>query len=104
MKHIQIAAAALVLAVTGASMPAAADPGRNLAAACANCHGTDGRSLGSVPSLAGQPREAIARAMREFRDGKRTATIMHQISKGYTDAQIDTLAAYFAARPAQAGR
>jgi cytochrome c553 len=34
--------------------------------------------------------------MRAFRDGKRPATIMHQIAKGYTDAQIDAVAEHFA--------
>jgi sulfide dehydrogenase cytochrome subunit len=35
--------------------------------------------------------------MRAFRDGQRPATVMHQIAKGYTDAQIDVLAAWFSA-------
>jgi cytochrome subunit of sulfide dehydrogenase len=71
-----------------------------LAANCANCHGTSGRNAGSLPSLAGLPAAGIAQAMRDYRDGKRKATIMHQLSKGYTDAQIDAMAAYFAAQPA----
>ncbi len=71
---------------------------RSLAANCANCHGTNGRSAGVIPSLAGQSRDNIARAMREFRDGKRPATIMHQLVKGYTEEQIDMLAAWFAAQ------
>jgi cytochrome c553 len=33
-----------------------------------------------------------------FREGKRPATIMHQLVKGYTPAQIDAIAAYFAAQ------
>ena len=75
--------------------------GRNLAAACAICHGTEGRP-GSKDSplipLAGLPRDHIATQMRAFRDGKRPATVMHQIAKGYTDPQIDALAAWFAAQ------
>ena len=91
-------AAAAVLAVIGA--PAAADPGRNLAAACATCHGTDGRSLGVVPSLAGQSKANLLQALREFRDGKKPATIMHQISKGYSDAQLETVSDYFSRQAA----
>lgn len=78
----------------------AADPnlGRNLAANCANCHGTNGRSAAGMPSLAGRPRDQLAQTIREFRDGKRPATIMHQLSKGYTDAQIDAVSAYLSAQ------
>jgi len=69
---------------------------RNLAAPCAICHGTDGRAVTKdVVPLAGLPREHIASQMRAFRDGQRPATVMHQIAKGYTDAQIDSLAAWF---------
>ena len=37
--------------------------------------------------------------MQAFKTGQRTATVMHQIAKGFSDAQIDELAAYFAALP-----
>jgi sulfide dehydrogenase cytochrome subunit len=74
--------------------------GRNLAAGCAICHGTEGRPVKDSPviPLAGLPRDHIATQMRAFRDGKRPATVMHQIAKGYTDPQIDALAAWFAAQ------
>ena len=72
---------------------------RNMAAACAICHGTDGRTASNtVTSLAGLSREKIASELRAFRDGQRTATVMHQIAKGYTDQQIDAMAAWFAAQ------
>lgn len=73
---------------------------RSLAATCAACHGTDGRSATKeVVALAGLPREHIASRMRAFRDGTRPATIMHQIAKGYSDQQIDLMADYFSRRP-----
>jgi len=77
------------------------DGTRNLAAACAICHGTQGKPPAGAPliPLAGLPRDHIASQMRAFRDGKRSATVMHQIAKGYNDAQIDALAAWFAAQP-----
>jgi cytochrome subunit of sulfide dehydrogenase len=78
-----------------------ANVGRDIAANCANCHGTAGRSVGGMPPLAGRPPEELARTMREFRDGKRPATIMHQLAKGYTDAQIAAVAAYFASQKPQ---
>jgi cytochrome c553 len=72
---------------------------RNMASACAICHGTDGRpATRDVVPLAGLPRGHIASQMRAFRDGQRPATVMHQIAKGYTDQQIEALAAWFAAQ------
>jgi sulfide dehydrogenase cytochrome subunit len=70
---------------------------RNLAATCANCHGTNGASKGEVASLAGLPAERIVASMAAFKSGA-PATIMHQIAKGYTDDQIKLMAAYFAAQ------
>ena len=73
--------------------------GRNLAASCAICHGTDGRAATKdVIPLAGLPKDHIATQMRAFRDGKRPATVMHQIAKGYSDEQIDQLASWFASQ------
>ena len=41
--------------------------------------------------------------MKDFQAGKRPATIMHQQARGYTDAQLQAIAAYFAAvKPAPA--
>ena len=73
---------------------------RSLAATCTHCHGTDGRAHkdGAVPGLAGLSSTHIATQLRDFRDGRRTGTIMHQLAKGYTDEQIDAIAAYFAAQ------
>jgi cytochrome c553 len=89
---------ALVLAAFGAGA-AGADLGRDIAATCANCHGTDGRSRGGVPSLAGKDKGELIRQVRDFRDGKRASTVMQQLAKGYTDAEIEAAAAYFAAQP-----
>jgi cytochrome c553 len=72
----------------------------SLAATCANCHGSQGRAAdgSSVPGLAGLPREHTATQLKAFKAGTRPATIMHQLAKGYSDAQIEQLAAYFAAQ------
>lgn len=74
---------------------------KSLAATCANCHGTDGRAAegSSVTSLAGMDRTYLLKQMTDFKSGARPATVMHQISKGYSDAQIDALAGYFAELP-----
>ncbi len=77
---------------------------RSLAATCTACHGTDGNSVGGVPpSIAGQSKDYLLLQLKEFKAGKRPATIMHQHAKGYSDEQLEQLAAYFAAiKPAAA--
>ena len=88
---------ALACSASGAQAQDAAT--RNMASACAICHGTDGRAATKdVVPLAGLPAAHVASQMRAFRDGQRPATVMHQIAKGYTDQQIDALAAWFAAQ------
>lgn len=86
------------MVAAGGAFAQSSDPtiGRHLAASCANCHGTNGISKNEMPTLAGKPADQMVQMMREFRDGKRTATIMHQIAKGYTDEQVAMIAAYFA--------
>ena len=78
--------------------PAADLDGRNLAANCTGCHGTNRVSAGAIPSIAGMEASRMVLLMQEFRDGKRTATVMPQHAKGYTDAQIEAIAAWFAAQ------
>jgi len=69
---------------------------RDLAATCANCHGTGGKAQGAIPALAGQPKADLVQKLNDFRDGKRQATVMHQLAKGYTPEQIDLIAGWFA--------
>lgn len=70
---------------------------RSLAASCAACHGTHGVAESGMESLAGKPKDDLLKKMLDFKTGKKPATIMHQLSKGYTDEQLDQLAGYFAA-------
>ena len=73
---------------------------KSLAATCANCHGTNGKAVdgSSVVSIAGLDKAYAIAQMTAFKNGTRPATVMHQLSKGYSDAQIELLATYFAAQ------
>ena len=69
------------------------------AANCAACHGTNGVSAGgAIKSLAGDDKDYFVAQMKAFKEGKRDATLMHQIAKGYSDAEIVALAGFFAAQ------
>jgi len=93
------ASASLLLAASAQAQNADALNVRSLAATCAACHGTDGRVTGdgSVLALAGMPRDVLAAQLRAFKAGTRPSTIMGQLSKGFSEQQIDQLAAYFSA-------
>uniref|UniRef100_UPI0005C21C66 c-type cytochrome n=1 Tax=Rubrivivax gelatinosus TaxID=28068 RepID=UPI0005C21C66 len=56
---------------------------RSVAATCANCHGPEGRSRGTIKTLAGQPAERILQSLAEFR----------------SDEQLRLAAQWFAAQP-----
>jgi sulfide dehydrogenase cytochrome subunit len=67
-----------------------------MAAACTNCHLTEAGATGSMPVIAGKSRSDLARQLKEFKSGVRPATLMHQLARGFSDEQLDMLAAYFA--------
>jgi cytochrome c553 len=104
--HITLRRGAALLGLFGlywTSGPAQAQDAhlaRNLAATCANCHGTNGQARGDMKPLAGVPAEKIVAMLADFKSGAQPATIMHQISKGYSDDQIKLIAGFFAAQPA----
>ena len=72
----------------------------SVSATCATCHGTLGKAAdgSAVVSLAGLSKDYIVAQMAAFKSGARSATVMHQLSKGYSDAQIAMIAGYFAAQ------
>ena len=99
MKALPAAALLALLATTAAQ---AADPnlGCNLAATCANCHGTNGKAVAGsgMGSLAGENKANMLQKLTDFRNGDRPSTIMQQIAKGYSEAQLTLIADYFAAQ------
>ena len=71
---------------------------RSWAAGCANCHGTNGLAEPGTISLAGTNKDDIVKKMQDYKTGRVSATVMHQLAKGYSDAQIVAIASYFAAQ------
>ena len=87
-----------LLAGTGLAQAQGALQVRSWAAACANCHGTDGRAQPGMEPLAGVNKDDIVKKMQDFKAGRKPATVMHQLAKGYSDEQIVAIAGYFAAQ------
>jgi sulfide dehydrogenase cytochrome subunit len=90
-------AAAIGVASIAAVAVAWAEPPAG-AAACTGCHPASTRVTSPVLRLAGLDRTAIIRAMQDFRSGKRAGTVMDRIAKGFTDEEIQAIAAWFAAQ------
>jgi sulfide dehydrogenase cytochrome subunit len=96
------AAAADAPAPATTPAPAAAAPSAppspaavvNMISNCYSCHGTDGRSPGSIPSLTGKNAEQALLMLKEYKSGRLAATVMTRHAKGYTDAELEALANY----------
>ena len=100
MKHLNrsLALVVMTLATVAQSAPITPAQARSWAAGCANCHGTDGKAQPGHESLAGVAKEDIIKKMQDFKAGRKPATLMHQLAKGYSDEQIEAIAGYFAAQ------
>ncbi len=90
---------ALFLAPAFVLQAAAQTPAPLAGQGCLGCHGSAGQGQGPVAALAGRDRGEIIAAMRAFAANERPATIMNRIARGYTDAEIEAIAAWFAAQP-----
>ncbi len=94
IKHLMVAVG-LLLPMVGAHAEVNKHA-RSLAASCAACHGTNGKSQGGMPVLAGLDKALFVTQMKDFKSGARPATVMHQHAKGYTDEEFELMASYFA--------
>ena len=91
-------AAGLLAAASAAQAQADALQLRSWAAACANCHGTNGHAQPGNESLAGVGKDELLKKLMDFKSGAKPSTIMGQLSKGYSDEQLAAIAGWFAAQ------
>lgn len=100
MKYMQIVQGMLVLGGLALSGAVLATPsGEMLGNTCAGCHGTGGNTQGpATPGIAGMASEYFIETMKAYQDGSRPGTVMNRIAKGYTEAEIQAMAKYFAAQ------
>jgi len=92
---VKSAAAAIGASLIAAAVVASAEPPAG-AASCSGCHPVSTRITSPVPRLVGLDRAAIVRAMQDFRSGQRAATVMDRLAKGFTDEEIQAIAAWYA--------
>jgi len=91
----RVLAAAIGVASIAAAVVASAEPPTG-AVACSGCHPATTRVTSPVPRLLGLDQAAIVKAMQDFRSGQRAGTVMDRIAKGFTDAEIQAIAAWYA--------
>jgi cytochrome subunit of sulfide dehydrogenase len=88
--------AGLAFGITPTAAPAAeAPPG---AASCTGCHPANANVDTPVPRLTGRDAAELAAALQAFRSGRRPATVMDRIAKGFSDDEIKLIAAWYAAQ------
>ena len=88
-----LAGATLLLA----AIPATAETGRLLAAQCAQCHGTNGAGPG-FDSIAGKDSDELFHDLVEMKN-RPVEGIMDRQARGYTDAQLRSIADYLSTLP-----
>jgi sulfide dehydrogenase cytochrome subunit len=97
LKFLSFALLAAGGLATGSAVAAMPDAGTMLANTCLGCHGPNGSSVGpSSPTIAGMQPDTFLEAMKTYKEGKRPATVMDRIAKGYTEDEFKAMSAYFA--------
>ena len=68
------------------------------ATSCTGCHPANANVDTPVPRLAGQDAAEMVAALQAFRSGRRPATVMDRIAKGFSDDEIKSIAEWYAAQ------
>jgi cytochrome subunit of sulfide dehydrogenase len=87
---------AALLAVVGTAYAAAPPPPG--AASCSGCHARHEEASSAIPGIFGRDPDDVVAAMKSFRDGARSATVMNRIAKGFSDDELRAIAAWLAAQ------
>ncbi|MEO6928108.1 MAG: c-type cytochrome [Casimicrobiaceae bacterium] len=71
---------------------------RNLAATCTACHVKGGAGAAAMRPLDGTDAARLRSALLAYKSGQRPGSVMPQLARGYSDAEISEIAAWFAAQ------
>jgi cytochrome c553 len=89
-------------AIPGTTRIGDAAAGKALAKNCASCHGAAGIAANPAwPNLAGQKTGYLVNVLKAFRGGLRKDPMMAAVVRGLSDADIENVAAYYAAQSCQ---
>ena len=92
-KRVSLVVGALV--ASGAAALAASPEPPPGASSCTGCH-AKGRVDTAVPPINGRPAADIVAQMQAFRSGQKPSTVMDRIAKGFTDAEVQAIADWYA--------
>jgi cytochrome c553 len=74
--------------------------GQTLSAKCMGCHGAMGKSANpAIPSIAGKDIAYLQEKLHGYRDGSISNPVMKGMAGGLSDADIESLAAYYNSLP-----
>jgi cytochrome c553 len=90
---------------SGVSAAGDVEAGKNSSALCAACHGADGNSVvPNFPKLAGQGQKYLLKQLNDIKTGKRSVVEMTGMLDGFSEQDLENLAAYFASQTATGGQ
>ena len=95
MRARRVSAAVVVVLGWSATAFAASEPPAG-AASCSGCHSPNTGVQSPVPPLAGKNAAEIVAQMQAFRTGQRPATVMGRVAKGFSEAEVQAIAAWYA--------
>ena len=93
MRTVFAIALVAALPISALAQSADAPPG---AAACTGCHPAKAGVQSPVPPLAGKSAAETVAQMQAFRTGQRPATVMDRIAKGFSEAETQAIADWYA--------
>lgn len=96
MQTARLIAAMMVIVASAASATAASPEAPLAALSCSGCHAGNVNVHTPVPRLEGRKAADIVDQMQAFRAGKRDGTVMDRIAKGFSDTEIQAIAAWYA--------
>ncbi len=99
MRKSMVMLSAILLAMTSGMAMAGGDAaaGKAKAAACAACHGANGKSTNPMyPNLAGQHEAYLTKAIKAYKAGDRGDPTMKAMVAPLSDGDIANLAAHYA--------